>query len=117
VPPAWLVALAQVVLGTGLGARFAGIDRGRLARAGRLAVLNTAAALALAFVFALAFARLVGEPVTAVFLAFAPGGLAEMSLIALSLDISVIYVTVHHVLRIVLAVTLGQIGARWIARG
>jgi uncharacterized membrane protein AbrB (regulator of aidB expression) len=48
---------------------------------------------------------------TAVFLAFAPGGLAEMSLIALSLQISVIYVTAHHVLRIVLAV----LAARYLA--
>ena len=55
---------------------------------------------------------LVGEPVAAVFLAFAPGGLAEMTLIALSLKINVIYVTVHHVGRIVLAVSLAKLGAR-----
>jgi uncharacterized membrane protein AbrB (regulator of aidB expression) len=43
-----------------------------------------------------------------VFLAFAPGGLAEMALVALSLEISVIYVTVHHILRIILAVLLAR---------
>ncbi len=46
------------------------------------------------------------------FLAFAPGGLAEMSLVALSLQVSVIYVTTHHVLRIILAVALAQLSAR-----
>jgi uncharacterized membrane protein AbrB (regulator of aidB expression) len=51
----------------------------------------------------------VGEPLAAVFLAFAPGGLAEMGLIALSLQMSVIYVTAHHVARIVLAVTVARL--------
>ncbi len=109
VPPGWLVAVTQVVLGTGLGARFAGVDRGMLLRAGRLAVGNGVAALTLAFGFAQGLHLWVGEPVAAVFLAFAPGGLAEMSLIALSLQMSVIYVTAHHVARIVLAVTVARV--------
>ena len=48
----------------------------------------------------------------AVFLAFAPGGLAEMGLIALSLQMSVVYVTAHHVLRIVLSVLIAQFLSR-----
>jgi membrane AbrB-like protein len=114
VPPGWLVAITQVVLGTGLGARFVGVDRALLRRAARLALLNGAAALLLALGFAFALHALVGEPVAAVFLAFAPGGLAEMSLIALSLNLSAIYVTAHHVARIVLAVTAAKIGSRWL---
>jgi uncharacterized protein len=114
VPPGWLISVTQVVLGAGLGARFAGVEREMLIRGGRLAVLNTVAALALTLVFAEALHLLVGEPVAAVFLAFAPGGLAEMSLIALSLQMSAIYVTAHHVLRILLAVSLAKAGARWV---
>jgi uncharacterized protein len=114
VPPGWLISVTQVVLGAGLGARFAGVERAMLIRAGRLAVVNGVAALALAFVFAEGLHLLVGEPVAAVFLAFAPGGLAEMSLIALSLQMSAIYVTAHHVVRIVLAVTLAKVGRRWV---
>ncbi|RGP38727.1 AbrB family transcriptional regulator [Pseudotabrizicola alkalilacus] len=117
VPPGWLISLTQVVLGTGLGARFAGVSGAMLRRAGGLAVLNGAGVMALAFGFAMALHALVGEPVAAVFLAFAPGGLAEMSLIALSLNISAIYVTTHHVLRIGMAVVAAQIGARWFAKG
>ncbi len=112
-PPSWMVSATQVVLGTGLGARFAGVRRDTLLRAGRLALANGAAALLLALAFAEALHWTVGEPVAAVFLAFAPGGLAEMSLIALSLQISVIYVTAHHALRIILAVLLAQAAARW----
>ena len=75
-------------------------------------LIPLAAALALALGFALLLRALVGEPVTAVFLAYAPGGLAEMSLIALSLHMSVIYVTAHHVVRIVLAVSFAKLGRR-----
>ena len=114
VPPAWLVGLTQVVVGCGLGARFAGTDRAMLWRAGRLSVVNALVALAVTHAFAVALAPVVGEPVAAVFLAYAPGGLAEMSLVALSLQFSVVYVTVHHVLRIVLSVMIARAGRRWI---
>ena len=116
IPPGWLISVTQVVLGTGLGARFVGVERAMLARAGRLAIANGFAALGLAFVFAFAVHWAAGLPVAAAFLAFAPGGLAEMSLIALSLHMSVIYVTVHHVARIVLAVSFAKLGAHWLTR-
>lgn len=111
IPPGWLITLTQIVLGTGLGARFVGVETALLRRAARLAVLNGAAALVLAFAFAGAVHLIAGEPVAAAFLAFAPGGLAEMSLIALSLHMSAIYVTVHHVARIFLAVSIAKLGA------
>lgn len=114
VPPDWLVGVTQVVVGCGLGARFAGADRRMLLRAMRLAVVNAVVALGLAYGFAAALAGYVREPVAAVFLAFAPGGLAEMSLIALSLQMSVVYVTVHHVARIVLSVLIAKGARRWI---
>lgn len=114
IPPEWLISITQVILGAGLGVRFVGMDRKLLARCGKLAFLNGVAALALAFVFAEAVHLLAGEPLAAAFLAFAPGGLAEMSLIALSLNMSVIYVTAHHVLRIVLAVSFAKLGKRFI---
>lgn len=115
VPPAWLVGVTQIVIGAGLGARFAGADRRMLARALGLATVNAAAALLIAFGFALVLSPLVAEPAPAVFLAFAPGGLAEMSLIALSLQMSVVFVTLHHIVRIVLSVTIAKLGARFLS--
>jgi membrane AbrB-like protein len=117
VPPEWLIALTQVVVGSGLGARFAGAAPAVLRRAAGLAAVNGVLALGLALAFALALPGVVDEPVPAIFLAFAPGGLAEMSLVALSLEMSVIYVTAHHVLRIVLAVALAQLGTRLLRQG
>ncbi len=114
VPPGWAVGLTQVVLGSALGARFVGIGRAELARAVWLASQSVGVALILAFIFAFAVAGLAGQPITAGFLAFAPGGLAEMCLIALSLKMGVVYVAVHHVVRIVVSVTVARVGVRWI---
>ncbi|MCU9849026.1 AbrB family transcriptional regulator [Defluviimonas sp. WL0024] len=105
VPPGWLLAAAQVVVGTSLGVRFAGMPKGRILAALRLALMNAVITIGTAVGFALALAPLTGEPVRAVFLAFAPGGLIEMGLIALSLKMSILYVTAHHLVRIILAVS------------
>jgi uncharacterized protein len=107
-PPGWLIALTQLVVGTSLGARFAGRSPRILVHGLQLAGINVAAMLVLSTVAAFALHGIVGERWEAVFLAFAPGGLAEMALVALSLEISVIYVTVHHILRIILAVLIAR---------
>ena len=111
VPPEWLLTVTQVVIGTGLGVRFAGMPPGRVLHALRYAGLNVAISVAVALGVAVLLGPVVGEPVAAVFLAFAPGGLAEMSLIALSLQMSVVYVTAHHVARILIAVTVVRLFA------
>ena len=112
VPPQWLIQVTQLVVGASLGCRFAGLPRGSLPRAIRLALLSVAATLALGFGFAMGLHGLVGQKVSTVFLAFAPGGVAEMSLVALSLHVSVVYVTAHHVARIVLSVAVAGIAGR-----
>ena len=111
-PPGWLIALTQLVIGTSLGARFAGRSPRILVHGLQLAGINVAAMLVLSTIAATFLHGLVGERWEAVFLAFAPGGLAEMALVALSLEISVIYVTVHHILRIILAVLLARAFAK-----
>ena len=109
VPPSWMVGTVQVILGAGLGARFAGMAGRTMVVATKVAIINVAIALTLALVAATLLAPIVQEPIAAVFLAYAPGGLAEMSLIALSLQMSVVYVAAHHVARIIMAVAIAQI--------
>ncbi len=116
VPPGWLIALTQVVIGTSLGVRFAGTPASHFVTGVRLAVLNVALTIGAATAVAFLLARHVHEPPAAVFLAFAPGGLAEMALIALSLQMSVLYVTAHHIARIILAVTVARLFANRIRR-
>lgn len=108
-PPGGLIALVQIVIGCSLGARFANADAGALYRCLRLGLVNAAAMLLLALGAAVLLGPVIGQPGEAVFLAFAPGGLAEMGLIAVSLDASIVFVTTHHIARIVLSVALVQV--------
>ncbi|GAB4270167.1 MAG: AbrB family transcriptional regulator [Pararhodobacter sp.] len=107
-PPGWSILVAQWVLGTTLGCRLAGLSRAQLTRAFGLSVLNTTAMLTLAAGVAALFHARIGEPEGAVILAFAPGGVTEMSLVALSLHLSAVYVSVHHMLRILIAVVAAK---------
>lgn len=109
-PPGWMVILTQGVMGTALGARFSGFERRQLLMALWLSVISVAAVLGLAGIFVFLLAASASEPAPAVLLAFAPGGISEMSLVALSLQLAVVYVTLHHLARIVLAVIVARIG-------
>ncbi len=116
--PGLLVHLAQMVIGSLLGLQFTGLARAALLRGLGLSVLTTALAIGVAALFALTLARIVPAPGSAVFLAFAPGGVAEMGLIAISLGTEPAFVIVHHLLRIVLTVAIAPlIYDRLIARG
>ncbi len=103
-PPVWLVAAAQLVVGAMIGSRFDGAAPRMVGKALILAVFATAVLLVLAAVFGEAVEATLGIPFSAALLAFAPGGLAEMSLIALSLDVDAAYVSSHHIVRIFMIV-------------
>ncbi len=106
VPPNWLVFMAQFVIGAALGARFAGITLRQLGHIVVASVCGVATILAIGGCLALSLAPFVPEHLTALILAYAPGGFAEMSLVALSLQMGVAFVAAHHMVRIILAVTL-----------
>ncbi|MCP5149683.1 MAG: AbrB family transcriptional regulator [Ectothiorhodospiraceae bacterium] len=111
-PPFELVAAAQVVVGSAVGARFSGVAVRRVL--GTLAASFGATALMLVLTgsFAVALARLTGLDLAPIVLAYAPGGLTEMSLIALSLGVETAFVVTHHVARIVLIVTMAPLAFR-----
>lgn len=115
-PPGILIAITQLVVGTTLGVRFAAMNRRQALRGMGLAVISVFSVLALAVIFALSLYQIVDEPMKAVVLAYAPGGVTEMALIALSLNISVVFVSLHHVARIVLTVSLAPVGYRLLVR-
>lgn len=115
-PPLEAVALAQVVLGTAIGCRFAGTRAITLLHAMVLAVGALVLLITIAVVFALAVGWATGLDFDALLLAYAPGGLAEMSLIALAQDIDPAFVSAHHTLRIALVVLLAPLLFRVIAR-
>ena len=103
-PPWELVAVAQVVIGSAIGARFSGVPVRRVLGLMATALASTVLMLATTVSFALVLAPLTGIGWRPVVLAYAPGGLVEMSLIALSLGIETAFVVTHHVIRIGLIV-------------
>jgi len=103
-PPTVIVNLAQWVIGTVIGCRFVGVARGEILRVIGLSVGSTAMMLGVTALFALALHQMTGVRVDSVVLAYAPGGLAEMSLVALALGADVAFVATHHVVRIMLVV-------------
>ncbi len=105
-PPAELVAAAQVVVGTAIGCRFAGAGVRLIARTIVAAAGGTLVLLAVTLAVALLLHATTGLPTSALILAFAPGGLAEMSLIALALSMDAAFVATHHLVRIFLIVVL-----------
>ena len=115
-PPSFLIALTQLIVGTTLGVRFVAIERRQAMKGLFLALFSVSSALILALIFGMALYRFVDEPVKAVVLAYAPGGVSEMSLIALSLQISVVFVSLHHVARIVITIFFARVGYRLLVR-
>ena len=109
-PPWEVVAVAQVVVGSAIGARFVGVPIRRVLGIMAAAVVSTVVLLAATVAFALVLAPATGIDWRSIVLAYAPGGLAEMSLIALSLGIETAFVATHHVIRMGVIV----MGAPWV---
>ncbi|KZM49556.1 AbrB family transcriptional regulator [Labrenzia sp. OB1] len=107
--PQELLKMAQLVIGITIGMRFAGPSRTELARGLGLSVLTLSTTLAVAFLMALLVSGLGMAATVAGFIAFAPGGLVEMGLIAISIGADPVFVATHHVLRIGFAVTLAPL--------
>lgn len=110
--PTWLLNLAQVVVGCGLGAMFGGTTLRQLLNTVWLGVLAVGAMLALALAFSVALAPISPVSPEALFISFAPGGVSEMGLIALSLGVSPVIVATHHLCRIIITVIFAGYMAR-----
>jgi membrane AbrB-like protein len=115
-PPVELIALAQVILGAAIGARFAGMALGRVWRTILIAGGATVIMVGIAVGMAYGLAPLAGSNGDLLLLALAPGGLAEMSLIALSFGSGAAFVSTHHVVRIVIVVILAPLFYRLVYR-
>ena len=108
-PPAFLVAGAQMIIGASVGCRFRGVDPLEALRAMRASVGLTLLMLLFASVTALALHLTTGLPLTLLILAYVPGGLAEMGLIALAVGADPTFVATHHIARIGLVVFLAPL--------
>jgi len=100
--PSELIITAQVVLGASLGCRFSGTALREVGRILLLSLGSTAILLTLTVFFGFAVSMVAGIDPVAIILAYSPGGLAEMGLVALSLDVDTAFVASHHIARVML---------------
>lgn len=101
-PPREIVNAAQVVLGAVIGCRFFGAAPREILRILGLSAGATVILLTITLVFAFLVSKVAPYGVVPLLLAYSPGGLAEMSLVALALQIEVAFVAAHHIVRILL---------------
>ncbi len=103
-PPGWLMAAAQVVVGVSLGVRFHGVGGALIAKALRLSLVSVTSMLAIGAGLAFAVHAQTGLALDALIIAYAPGGMTEMGLVAISLSASPAMVALHHLYRITITV-------------
>ena len=115
-PPTLLVIVAQVVIGTIIGGRFVGATLRSVGRDMALGVGSSLVMIAVAVFFAWIVSSLSGTELSHTFLAYSPGGLTEMSLLALAMGQEVAYVSMMHVARITLVVFAAAPALRWLSR-
>ena len=98
-PPGWMVIAAQIVMGTTVGSMFSGTDLQFI----KTALAGALGATCVLISTALAGAALVhaasGISPAALVLSYVPGGVAEMSLMAVAMSAEVAFVSTHHLLR------------------
>ena len=112
--PYQVVVVAQIMLGTLIGCRFRATSPKRILQvlgysAGLVAVLLAV----LVVVVEVARVTTGGLPEKFV-LAYSPGGMTEMSLVALSMHVDVAFVSVHHLARIAFIVATASILANFL---
>lgn len=99
--PPWLLAIMFTVLGTMIGFRLAGVSLRDILAAAPVGVGVLVISLLVAFGFALFASLLVDDPPGQILLAFAPGGLEAMAILAIALGYDTAFVAVHQIIRVV----------------
>ena len=95
------VMLAQLTIGGGVGARLAQVKFSALQIYFKDAIINTSMILLLYFSAAVAVALYLGITLLEVWLAFVPGGLYEVTLLAVIFGFDIAFIAFHHTIRVV----------------
>jgi hypothetical protein len=104
--PPYVLIPCFIILGAGIGTRFAGVDFGTLRRFLLASLGAFAVASIVSLGFALFAALLSGEGVGKTIVAFAPGGLEAMAILAFLIGLDPAFVAAHHLVRFLLIALL-----------
>ncbi|QFT81998.1 Putative ammonia monooxygenase [Roseovarius sp. THAF27] len=105
IPPSVSIAV-QVLIGINVGSRFLGFTLRELTQVALSALTIVSVQLVLAIIAATTMATTGRWDPLALLLAYAPGGLAEMSLIAIGMGREVAFVACHHIMRVLTSLFL-----------
>lgn len=115
-PPAEIIQAAQFFIGIAVGAKYAGITARELRIDVTAGLLYSLILAGISLIFFEIIYMLGLAPALDAFLAFLPGGQAEMVVIAIIAGADLAYVVSHHILRIVIVILLAPIVARLMRR-
>ncbi|MBM3605327.1 MAG: AbrB family transcriptional regulator [Alphaproteobacteria bacterium] len=107
--PTEVSRIMQVVIGLNVGARFQNLPLSSLIRVFGAALSTITVQIGCALLGAFAVLQLTGFDQLALTLAYAPGGLAEMSLIAIAMGREVAFVGLHHLVRVLFSLGLAPV--------
>lgn len=110
--PWWLASAAILVLGALIGSRFAGITPRLIVSYLGAAFGSFAVSLCIAGIFALIVALWFSFPIANVMVAFSPGALDTMMVLALALHLDPVFVGAHHIARFFVTSITVAIAAR-----
>lgn len=113
-PPDFMQSMAFWVLGSAVGSRFSTVSARTFFRVSKHALGATACMVMLSAVFATFASAMTGTPFLTELISFTPGGIPEMSLLAVAFDIDPAYVAVHHLARIAILVLATPFIARMV---
>ncbi len=111
-PPAEAILVAQFMIGIGIGVGYVGVTMHEIRRDVSAGVLFVLMLAGLAALFTEAVVLLGLAPAVDGFIAFAPGGQAEMTVLAIIVGADLGYVIVHHLTRVLLVISGAPIVAR-----
>ncbi len=111
-PPDELLKFVQVVIGTSIGFTFRGVSLKEIIKIliGTLSHFLILAIITVIFVFIVHFT--LGFPMLSILLAFMPGGQTESNLIAILVAANIPYITLHHIVRLIIVFNLAPLFAK-----
>jgi membrane AbrB-like protein len=114
-PPTEALILAQFIIGISIGSHYVGVTRDELRRVVSASVGYALILAVLTVIFGEIVYLLGINDLLHGILAFAPGGQPEMVMLAILTGADITYVIFHHVLRLLLVMSLTPVLARWLA--
>ncbi|MGW8461451.1 AbrB family transcriptional regulator [Pseudomonas sp. CLCA07] len=99
--PPWSVDSAAILLGVLIGSKFKDISFTELVRHGRAALMSVGLMLLIAAAFASVAGRVWGSDPWSLWLAYMPGAIETISMVAFSGGLNVVFILTHHLVRMV----------------